>query len=85
VFRPKHVEQLRNIGITNSTTRLHLVGSFYEIYINQIWREYRKLGGSKGAIKEQEITFFSWDRKGKSSIANKIFLYITERYQQLRD
>jgi len=30
---PKHVEQLRNIGITNSTTQLHLVGSFYEIYI----------------------------------------------------
>ena len=29
--RPKHVEQLRNIGIINSTTRLHLVGSFYEI------------------------------------------------------
>ena len=28
--RPKHVEQLRNIGIMNSTTRLHLVGSFYE-------------------------------------------------------
>ena len=30
---PKHVEQLRNIGIVNSTTRLHLVGSFYKIYI----------------------------------------------------
>jgi hypothetical protein len=33
VCRPKHVEQLRNIGIINSTTRLHLVGSFYEFYI----------------------------------------------------
>ena len=31
--RPKHVEQLRNIGIINSTTWSHLVGSFYEIYI----------------------------------------------------
>jgi hypothetical protein len=31
VFRPKHVEQLRNTGIINSTTQLHLVGSFYEI------------------------------------------------------
>jgi len=31
VCRPKHVEQLRNIGIINSTTRSHLVGSFYEI------------------------------------------------------
>jgi len=30
--RPKHVEQLRNTGIINSTTRSHLVGSFYEIY-----------------------------------------------------
>ena len=29
----KHVEQLRNTGIINSTTRLHFVGSFYEIYI----------------------------------------------------
>jgi len=33
VCRPKHVEQLRNTGIINSTTQLHLVGSFYEIYI----------------------------------------------------
>ena len=31
--RPKHVEQLRNTGIINSTTRSHLVGSFYEVYI----------------------------------------------------
>ena len=30
--RPKHVEQLRNIGIINSTARLHLVSSFYEIF-----------------------------------------------------
>jgi hypothetical protein len=29
---PKHVEQLRNIGIINSTTRLRLVDSFYEIH-----------------------------------------------------
>jgi hypothetical protein len=33
VCRPKHVEQLRNDGIINSTTQLHLVCSFYEIYI----------------------------------------------------
>jgi hypothetical protein len=33
LFRPKHVEQLRNTGRINSTTGLHLVGSFYEIYI----------------------------------------------------
>jgi hypothetical protein len=31
VCRPKHVEQLRNIGIINSTTQSHIVGSFYEI------------------------------------------------------
>jgi hypothetical protein len=30
---PKNVEQLRNIGVINSTTRLHLVGFFYETYI----------------------------------------------------
>jgi hypothetical protein len=30
---PKYVEHLRNIGIINSTIRLHLVGSFYEFYI----------------------------------------------------
>jgi hypothetical protein len=33
VCRPKHVEQLSNIGIINYTTQMHLVGSFYEIYI----------------------------------------------------
>jgi hypothetical protein len=32
VCRPKHVEQLRNIEIINSTTRMHLV-SFFENYI----------------------------------------------------
>jgi hypothetical protein len=31
VWSPKHVEQLRNTGIINSTTRLHLTGSLYEI------------------------------------------------------
>jgi len=30
VCRPKYVEQLRNTGIINSTTRLHRVGSFYK-------------------------------------------------------
>jgi hypothetical protein len=29
VCRSKHVEQLINIGITNYSTRLHLVGYFY--------------------------------------------------------
>jgi hypothetical protein len=32
VCRPKHVEQLRNSGIINSTTQSHIVDSFYEIY-----------------------------------------------------
>ena len=32
VCRSKHVEQLRNIGIINSTTRSHLFGHFYTIY-----------------------------------------------------
>ena len=30
--RSKHVEQLRNTGIINSTTQSHLVGYFYTIY-----------------------------------------------------
>jgi len=34
VCRSKHVEQLRNIGIINSTTRSHLVGYFYTILIS---------------------------------------------------
>jgi hypothetical protein len=29
----KHVEQLTNIGVINSTTRSHLFGYFYKIYI----------------------------------------------------
>jgi len=33
VCRSKHFEQLRNTGIINSTTRSHLVGYFYTIYI----------------------------------------------------
>jgi len=33
VCRSKHVEQLSNIGIINSTTRLHLVGYFYKLYV----------------------------------------------------
>jgi hypothetical protein len=51
VCRPKHVEQLRNIGIINSTTQSHLIGSSYEIYITmhgsmniktdrQTWQNY---------------------------------------------
>ena len=31
--RPKHVEQLRNIGIINSTTRSRLVGYFYKMCV----------------------------------------------------
>jgi hypothetical protein len=33
VCRSKHVEQLRNIGIINSTTRSHLVCYFNKIYV----------------------------------------------------
>jgi hypothetical protein len=32
VCRSKHVEQLRNIGIINSTARSHLVDYFYKIF-----------------------------------------------------
>jgi len=37
----KHVEKLRNIGIINSTTQPHLVGSFFEIY--EIYNPYLNL------------------------------------------
>jgi len=33
VCRSKHVEQLKNIEIINSTTRSHLDGYFYTIYV----------------------------------------------------
>jgi hypothetical protein len=39
VCHPKHVEQLRNTVIINSTTRLHLVGYFYEIRYNSLFAE----------------------------------------------
>jgi len=38
---PKHVEQLRNTGIINSTTWLHLVGSVYEINIHEVIRDMK--------------------------------------------
>jgi len=37
VCRSKHVEQLRNNGIINSTTRSHLVGYFYTIYMSFLY------------------------------------------------
>ena len=39
---PKHVEQLRNIGVINSNTRSHLVGSLYEISITMHGSMYIK-------------------------------------------
>jgi len=37
VCRLKPAEQFRHIGITNSTTQLHLVGSFYEHFVEFIF------------------------------------------------
>ena len=51
--RPKHVEQLRNIEIINSTTRLHLVGSFHKFYKNQSVNVYKS--NSKNHAKYIEI------------------------------
>ena len=41
-----HVEQLRNIRVINSTTRLYLVGSFYEVidWFRQSTRKQRESG-----------------------------------------
>jgi len=36
----KHVEQLRNIGIINFTTRSHIVGYFYKISTSDAGSEY---------------------------------------------
>jgi hypothetical protein len=36
VYCSKHVEQLRNIGIINSTTQAHLVGYFYKICLETL-------------------------------------------------
>jgi hypothetical protein len=47
VCRPKHVEQLRNIGIINSIRRLHLVGlsaSFiFHLLLDQYLRNFLSL------------------------------------------
>ena len=58
--RPKHVEQLKNNEIINSTIRLHLVGSFYEIHRTE---EFMKCAPSqrpatKNVCKEAAITVF---------------------------
>ena len=59
MFRPKHVEQLRNIGKINSTTtRLHLVVSFYEIYITM-----------RGSM---NVNFMNIKRKLRASLINII-------------
>ena len=39
--RPKHVEQLRNVGIIHSTTRLHLAGSLCEFCDSLTLQEVR--------------------------------------------
>jgi len=46
VCHPKYVGRLRNNGIINSVTRLHLVGSFYEIYITMHGSMNIKLAGT---------------------------------------
>jgi len=55
--RPKNVEQLRNIAIINSTTRSHLVGSFYEIYITMDGSMNIKFNKTTYIIKQQDEIF----------------------------
>ena len=58
--RSKHVEQLRNSGIINSTTRSHRVGYFYKIYSYQFFVSVcdsgrrRRWVNNKGQRKEKE-------------------------------
>ena len=73
--RPKHVEQLRNTGIINSTTRLHLAGSFYEIYIT--------MHGSKTRqdrwIQQTELVFTLAKNATKPNSFEIISLQITRK------
>ena len=58
--RPKHVEQLRNIGIINFPTRSHLVGSFYEIYIINVLQftlNVRKFKANSEFVCEDRLFF----------------------------
>jgi hypothetical protein len=66
VCRPKHVEQLRNIGIINSTTRSHFVGSVYEIYVTMHGSmniKHRLYARCKS--KDQTSSFFEWAEEFK--------------------
>jgi hypothetical protein len=40
--------------------------------------------GQRGHCKGTGLYFYLWKRKRKSSIGNRIFLYITEQHQQLQ-
>jgi len=50
VCRLKHVEELRNIGIINSTTQLHLVGFFYG---------FESIGVSKYTVKKRVASYIA--------------------------
>jgi len=55
----KHVEQLRNIGIINSTTRSHLVGYFYTICVRKL-RWLRHVRRELWKNKEKDSKNVSW-------------------------
>jgi hypothetical protein len=59
----QHVEQLKNIGLINSTTRFHLVGSFYEIY--------NTMHGSLNIKSERQLLATNLQRSRKARLRRK--------------
>jgi hypothetical protein len=70
VCRPKHVEQIKNIGIINSTTRLHLFGSFYEFFYPYL---YYGSYGNMWNFSRIDWLIFLFDRQS-------IFLWATTEF-----
>jgi len=79
VCRSKHVEQLRNTGIINSTTRSHLVGYFCKIYELYICRTLRQnllfLNQKSLSWKEDVRIIFAWACYVTECMASKPLIF----------
>jgi len=56
----KHVEQSRNNGIINCPTQLYLVGHFYKISLNNI---YRMISDLRGHSTTKEGSLFHYTKE----------------------
>jgi len=72
----KHVEQLRNNEIINATTWLHLVGSFYEIYITMHGSMTHQIHQSLQYIEVHFLRYFSKVRRHCFKHQQKIILIL---------